>query len=85
MKFQAINNLEPVPPAPKRPPLPLWMSPKSIWLIDVRAALRRNPRHNHNVSRDITKSVRISLLVDSRRRFEEAATAIGAFLDPAAG
>ena len=61
------------------------MSPKSIRMIDKWAALRRNPRHNRNVVRGLTKAVRSSLLVDSQRRADEAATAIGEFLEPEAG
>ena len=42
VKFQTINNLEPFIPTLKRPPCPLWVSPKSIRLIDTQAALCHN-------------------------------------------
>ena len=53
-KFQTLNNLEPIPPTMKRLPSPLCMPPKSIRLIDKQTAVRRNPRHNHNVARGLT-------------------------------
>ena len=70
VKFHTINNLEPSPPNLKRPPHPLWVYPKSIWMIDTRAALRCNPRHNRNVERGLTTAVWRSLLVDSWRQAE---------------
>ena len=85
MKFQAIKNLDPTPPTLNRLPHPLWMSPNSIRMIDKQSYLRRNPRHNCNVARGLTKAVRRSLLVESWRRAKESATDIRACLDPAAG
>ena len=61
------------------------MPHKSIRLIDNQADLRPKLHHNHKVERGLAKAVRRSLFVDSWRRAEEAATAIGAFLEPAAG
>ena len=60
-KFETLKNLEPFPPNLKRPPRPLWVSPKSILIIDKRASLRCNPRHNRNMARGLTKAVRSSL------------------------
>ena len=85
MKFQAIKNLEPTPTTLKIPPRPLWMSPKSIRMIDTQADLRRNTIHNRNVVRVLTKDVRRSLLVDYQKQSEEAVTVIGECLDPVAG
>ena len=84
-KFQTLQTLKPVPPKLEGPPRPLWMSPDSIRLIDKRAALRRNPRHSRNVARGLTRSVCRSLMADSRRRAEEAATEIGVCLEPSTG
>ena len=75
----------PIPPTLKRPCHPLYVPPKSIRLTDKQAALRRNPHHNRNVARGLTVSARHYLLVDSQRQSEEAATAIGAYLDIEAG
>ena len=84
-EFQILKALEPVPPNLKRPPCPFWILPASVWLIDKRAAFFRNPRHSQNMARGITRTVCRSLMVDSRRRAEEAATEIGACLEPATG
>ena len=67
-KFQTIKLLDPVPPTLKRPPLPLWMSPKSIRMVYKRASIRRNPIHNCNMSRGLTKAAHQYLLLDSQRR-----------------
>ena len=72
-KFQTLKTLETVPPKLKRPPRPLCISPDSTRLIDKHAALHRNPRHNRNVSRELARAVRRSLMVVSQRRAEEAA------------
>ena len=40
MNFQTIKNLEPTPTTLKRLPSPLWISPKSIRIIDKQASLR---------------------------------------------
>ena len=58
------------------------MSPYSIRLIDNRADLCQNPRHNRNVVRGLTISVRWSLMADYRRQEEEAETDIRVCLDP---
>ena len=51
----------------------------------MRVALRRNPLHNRIMARGLTKAVSCSLLVDSRRLSEEAATEIGACIEPGSG
>ena len=47
--------------------------------------MRRNPCHRRNVARDLTRSVRRYLMADYRRKAEEAATDIGACLEPSTG
>ena len=84
-KFQTLKTLEPVPPKLKHPPFPLWMSLYSIRLIDMRAALRREPHHSRNVARGITRAVCRSLVADSRRRVEETSTDIRACMEPSMG
>ena len=84
-KFQNLKTLEPVPPNMKRPHCPLWLSPYSIQLIGKRTALQQNPRHSQSVARGITRSVRWSLMADTWRWVEEAATEIGACLDTSTG
>ena len=54
-------------------------------MIDERAFLRRNTQHNWNVALTLTKSVRRSLPVDSRKLAERVTKEIGDFLDPALG
>ena len=83
-KFQTLKTLEPVPPKLKRSHRPLWMSPDSIRLIDKRVALRRNPFHSRILARGVAIAVRCSL-VEARRRAGEAATEIGACLEPYMG
>ena len=82
VKFYTIKNLEPYLPSLN---FPLWMSLKSILLIDKRASLYRNPCHIRSVARVLTKSIRRSLIVESHRQAEEAVTAIWACLEPSAG
>ena len=84
-KFQELKSLEPTPPPLTRSPLPQWMLDTSTRMIDKRAALRRNPRHNRNVACKFTKAVRSSLLLDSRRRAKKATKEIGACLEPVPG
>ena len=72
-------------PKLKRPPLPLWMSPDSIRLVDKRAALWRNPWHSRNLSRGVTRAFWRSLMAESQRQAEVVATKIGACLGPSTG
>ena len=81
-KFQTLKALEQAPPKLKRPPCPLWMSPAYIQLIDKRAPLCWNPHHIQNVASGIMRAVRRSLMMDSHRRAEDAATEIGTCLQP---
>ena len=84
-KFQTLKALEMVPPKLKRPPRSVWMSPDSIWLMNKRTALRRNPHHSRNMARGVTRAVCWSLMADSWRLVEEAAREIGACLEPSTG
>ena len=84
-KFQTLKALEPVPPKLKRPPRPLYMSPDSIRLIDKIAAFLRNPCHNRNVARGLTRSVCQSLMAYSRRQAEESATDIRSCMETSMG
>ena len=61
------------------------MPPESNHLIDKRADLQQNPRHGRNVARGLTRAVRRSLMADSRRQAEEAATDIGECMEPSTG
>ena len=83
-KFLDHQDLGSIPTHPEAPTSPLWVSPKSILLIDRRAYLRRNPRHNRNISVGLAKAVRKYLMVKYLIRAEETATAIGACLEPSA-
>ena len=83
--FKTLKTLEPVPPKLKHPPRPLWMSLNFIWLIGKHAALHQNSCHSRNVARGITRAVRWSLMVVSRRRAEEASTEIGTCMEPSTG
>ena len=44
-----------------------------------------NPQHNRNVVCTLTNSVRMSLLVESRKKVEKTAEEIGACLEPYTG
>ena len=79
--YQDLKAMEVPPPAPPRPVRPQWMSADTVRLIDTRAALRRNPRHNRNQARALTNQLKRSLQQDSRRRAEQAAEEIGALMD----
>ena len=57
-KLQTIKTLDSAPPNLKSPPLPLWMYPKFIRLIDKRVYLRHKPRHNRNMKRGLIKDFR---------------------------
>ena len=57
------------------------MSEASIRVIDYCASFCRNPQHNQNAAHRITKDVRRSLLVDSRRQAEKVAEEIGSCLE----
>ena len=54
-------------------------------MVYERAALHRNPQHISNVARKLTKTVRRSLLVDSRCKEEKDTEDIGACLEPSTG
>ena len=61
------------------------MLKSSLRMIDKLAYLFRNPRHNRNVSRKMTKSVRRYLLVESRWKTEKAAEDIGTYMESLMG
>ena len=84
-KFQDLKSLEPTPPPLTGPPHPKWMSEPKIRLIDERASLSRNPRHNSNVAHNLAKAVRRSLLVDYRWLMENSAKEIRACLETMTG
>ena len=50
-----------------------WMLESSICMIEECPSLLCNPQHNRKVEGKLTKSVRRSLLVESRRKTEKAA------------
>ena len=83
--FQHLKELEPLLTPLNFPPLPQWMLDQSMWMIDKRTYLCRNPRHNRNVARNLTKVVWRSPLVDFRWREEKAEDDIGKCLEPTKG
>ena len=84
-KFQEMKAMEPNPPPTTCSPRPQWIQETLIRLIGECDALPRNPQHNRDLVRNLTNSIRRSLLVHSRRREEKSAEDIGACLEPATG
>ena len=66
-------------------PRPKWMLAMSLGLIDGILEHPRRADHNWNVTRTLTKSVRKSLTVDTRRRAEVASEYIEICLETPKG
>ena len=84
-KFQALKALE-TASIPHSHTLtytlrPQWMSEGSLRLIDTRANNRRQPDHDRNVDRTLTRVVWKSLAVDTCCRVEVAAEEVGVWLE----
>ena len=83
--FQALKDIEKPTPPITRAPRPQLMSVMSLRLIDAREDHHYQPDQNRNVARNLTREVRKSLAVDTRRREEVASEEIESLLENTQG
>ena len=85
MMFQSLKKMDTTTPPLTRALTPEWMSDMSLRIIDAISDHRCQPDHNRNVARNLIKSVRKSLSVDTRHRVKVAEEEIRACLETSKG